>query len=290
MGGNVGIGTTTPNVSLVVVGSVEMGDSNNLAGGQSSIAMGSNNTTTGQWCVEMGYGNTGVGNVDQYTTAIGGFNTTGGGGSVAIGYHNTATNGAIAIGNGAIATGGNSAVAIGGYETNHYTTASSPNSLAMGQGSTASSANSIAIGRRAISANAGAIVFADSQDADFSSTANDQLIIRAQGGVGIGTASTTSPLTVAGSIEIKGGNNAKFILPTSVSDALAGVVSVGRGSAGNATVNTSAVGASSIVLLTAQTADAVAFVSARTPGASFTISREASGVTGSTSIGWMLIN
>ncbi len=71
---------------------------------------------------------------------------------------------------------------------------------------------------------------------------------------------------------------------------LIGIVSVGLGGAGNATVNTTAVTTNCVILLTAQSAEAWAFVSSRIPGTSFTISRETIGVSGSTSIGWMLVN
>jgi hypothetical protein len=53
-----------------------------------------------------------------------------------------------------------------------------------------------AAGRRAQAVNQGAFVWADSQNADFISTAANQFLIRAIGGVGIGTASPTRELEV----------------------------------------------------------------------------------------------
>lgn len=47
--------------------------------------------------------------------------------------------------------------------------------------------NSLAAGRRAKATHTGAFVWADATDADFASTASDQFLIRASGGVGIGT-------------------------------------------------------------------------------------------------------
>ena len=56
-----------------------------------------------------------------------------------------------------------------------------------------------AAGRRAIANHQGAFVWADSTDADFASTANNQFLIRAGGGVGINTSSPQAPLHVANS-------------------------------------------------------------------------------------------
>jgi hypothetical protein len=55
-----------------------------------------------------------------------------------------------------------------------------------------------AAGRRAKAVNQGAFVWADSSDADFASTANNQFLIRAAGGVGIGRAPTANALEVEG--------------------------------------------------------------------------------------------
>jgi hypothetical protein len=52
-------------------------------------------------------------------------------------------------------------------------------------------------GRRARASHPGAFVWADRTDADFASTASDQFLIRASGGVGIGTASPGAQLHVA---------------------------------------------------------------------------------------------
>jgi trimeric autotransporter adhesin len=61
-----------------------------------------------------------------------------------------------------------------------------------------------AAGRRAKADHLGSFVWADSTDADFASTANNQFLIRASGGVGIGTTSPTRDLEVhnAGATEI----------------------------------------------------------------------------------------
>jgi len=55
-----------------------------------------------------------------------------------------------------------------------------------------------AAGRQAFAVDQGAFVWADSQSTPFSSTAPDQFLIRAEGGVGIGTGSPQAPLHVVG--------------------------------------------------------------------------------------------
>lgn len=57
-----------------------------------------------------------------------------------------------------------------------------------------------AAGRRAKARHEGAFVWADSTDADFTSGANNQFLIRAAGGVGIGTNNPQSALHVAGAV------------------------------------------------------------------------------------------
>ena len=59
---------------------------------------------------------------------------------------------------------------------------------------------SLAAGRNAQALHAGAFVWADGQEAAFASTAADQFLIQAGGGVGIGTTQPTEALTVAGNI------------------------------------------------------------------------------------------
>ena len=58
----------------------------------------------------------------------------------------------------------------------------------------------LAAGNRAKANHRGAFVWADSTAADFGSTANNQFLIRAAGGVGIGTAQPASALQVAGTV------------------------------------------------------------------------------------------
>jgi hypothetical protein len=57
-----------------------------------------------------------------------------------------------------------------------------------------------AAGRRAKANHSGAFVWADSSDSDFASTANDQFLIRASGGVGIGKNNPATALDVSGTV------------------------------------------------------------------------------------------
>jgi hypothetical protein len=52
--------------------------------------------------------------------------------------------------------------------------------------------------------NKGAFVWADSTAADFSSTTNDQFLVRASGGVGINTTNPASTLDVNGTVNVSG--------------------------------------------------------------------------------------
>lgn len=66
-----------------------------------------------------------------------------------------------------------------------------------GDSNTASGEYSFAAGRRAKAVHNGAFVWADSQNADFRATAVDQFLIRAAGGVGIGTNNPSHTLTIS---------------------------------------------------------------------------------------------
>jgi hypothetical protein len=65
---------------------------------------------------------------------------------------------------------------------------------------------SLAAGRRASALNQGTFVWADSRDAEFPSTGNNQFLIRANGGVGINTNNPQAALHVAGMVKADGFN------------------------------------------------------------------------------------
>jgi len=68
-------------------------------------------------------------------------------------------------------------------------------------------AYSFAAGQEAVANDPGDFVWADSQNAQFSSTANDQFLIRAQGGVGINTNAPQQAVSVAGGLNLDQGDN-----------------------------------------------------------------------------------
>jgi hypothetical protein len=103
----------------------------------------------------------------------------------------------------------NTASGSGSTAMGNETTASGQVSTAMGLETTASGYLSTAMGRGAKANHSGSFVWADSQSGDFASTADNQFLIRAAGGVGIGTTSPQAPLHVLG-------NNSQLRLHDSV--------------------------------------------------------------------------
>ncbi len=125
------------------------------------------------------------------SVAGGNLSESSGANAVAIGSSAKATSlAATAFGSGTTASGaaatalGNSTVAGGFF------------SLAAGDSSTANGNFATALGRRAKANHDGTFTWADSQIADFNSTAANQFNIRAAGGVGIGTGNPQAPLHV----------------------------------------------------------------------------------------------
>jgi len=159
----------TANSSYAFVGG---GNTNTASGNATTIAGGEGNSTNNNYAtVSGGFGNSAD---SQYATVSGGRNNTAGNtyATVGGGYANTAT--------GALAT------VPGGAQN----TASGNFSLAAGQGASA--------------AHTGSFVWSDADPDPFSSTADNQFLIRAAGGVGIGTNSPSSALQVVGETSFKG--------------------------------------------------------------------------------------
>ncbi len=85
--GNVGIGTSTPDASLQVLGKTAFGRSSNQPVGSYSTAMGSGTIAHGDWSVSMGTNTNAYGNV---SAAMGESTVATGYASVAMGYYTTA--------------------------------------------------------------------------------------------------------------------------------------------------------------------------------------------------------
>jgi len=164
--------------------------------GHYSFAAGYNNTANGLYSTVGGGGNNTAS--DSYSTVGGGgnntasgfYSTVGGGGdntanslysTVGGGYNNTASEEYSTVG------GGRDNTASGYYST-----------VGGGRNNTASQGYTFASGLRAKAIYSGCFVWADSTDADFTSTAVNQFLIRASGGVGINTNLTGATLTIKG--------------------------------------------------------------------------------------------
>ncbi|MDH3197508.1 MAG: hypothetical protein OEO21_04630, partial [Candidatus Krumholzibacteria bacterium] len=140
------------------------------------------------------------GGLDNFTTAHAA-TVAGGDGNVASGLLAS-----IAGGNANQAQGWESAVGGGGSNVASGYDATVPG----GRENTAAGGYSLAAGRRAKALHGGSFVWADStENADFSTLRPDQFLIRAAGGVGIGTNDPQQELEVAGSVRMAG-----FDLPT----------------------------------------------------------------------------
>jgi len=162
-------------------------------GGALNYFGAASNSVTGNFgTVAGGRGNTASGFA---ATAMGDHTTASGDGSTAMGSATTAGSAAdTAMGNGTSATGGSS-TAMG-----YHAVASGLFSVAMGSGTTAGGDNSLAAGNAAQALNPGCFVWADGNAAFFTSTAPNQFLIRASGGVGIGKNNPATALDVNGTI------------------------------------------------------------------------------------------
>jgi hypothetical protein len=106
--------------------------------------------------------------------------------TIAGGVGNSATSSGVTIGGGQSNTASANFATIGGGQQN---VASGANAVIPGGSSnTASGQGAFAAGNRAKALNNGAFVWGDSTNADISSTANDQMLVRASGGVVLNTA------------------------------------------------------------------------------------------------------
>lgn len=186
--GWVGIGTALPQAALNVVGSVVVEQADVLDVNAQRLELGQNSVAGGVLSSAFGYANRALGN---YSTALGNSTVASGDFATALGVSTVASGDyATALGNSTVARGygsaafGSTTLASGNYAT------------ALGVNTVASGGYSFAAGRNAQAANQGAFVWADSQTASFNSTANNQFLIRAAGGVGINTNNPRGALDV----------------------------------------------------------------------------------------------
>ena len=191
------------------------GGKNNVAGGHVAvIGGGEDNTASGSLAtISGGYENIAS---NSYTTVGGGWNNTASViyATVAGGRDNTSSDQFASIGGGNSNTASGLGSTIGGGENN--TASGRLSTVPGGVNNHAGGYYSLSVGRRAKVRDAaasgdsdgdeGTFVWADSTDADFQSTGPDQFLIRASGGVGIGTTSPDEALDVTGAVKV--GNTA----------------------------------------------------------------------------------
>ena len=188
-----------------------------IGGGQSNTVTGLNGTVAG-----------GQGNTAGEQTAIGG------------------GSGNIASGKTATIAGGNANLASGISAT-----------VAGGDNNAATAAFSFAAGQRAAANHHGAFVWADSSDLvnQFASSGPDQFLIRAVGGVGIGTPAPTQAVDVVGNVKADGlciGTDCRTAWPSGGGGGITGVTAgaglAGGGTSGNVTVSIAAGGVGNTML------------------------------------------
>lgn len=185
-----GVGNRASGVASVALGS------NAIATGYGAIAIGLNTVASNDAAVALGNG----------TQALGSSSTALGNRTVASGINAVAL-GCATVANGWFGTAmGYHSTASGVYATalGYETIADGYVSLALGANTAASNSYTLAAGYRAKAMHAGTFVWGDSQEADFPSSAANQFLIRAGGGVGIGTSAPASALHVAGTVTAEG--------------------------------------------------------------------------------------
>jgi|GEM_PF-660548 len=173
-------GNPRPNVVADNYG-VVAGGSGNQAGSSNADPDDANHATVGG-----GYANSAGASVS----------TVGGG------WYNRATGDRTTIGGGWNNLAGSRAATVGGGRDNQATGTSS--TVPGGHGNIAAGDYSFAAGLMARASHPGAFVWADSTNSVFESTGNDQFLIRASGGVGIGKTNPQTALDVNGTVAMTG--------------------------------------------------------------------------------------
>jgi hypothetical protein len=199
------------------ISTVSGGIRNTASGDTSFVGGGSASTASGTWATIGGGSGNSAGGVaaaiagGRMNTASFDFTTIGGGlsntasevrATIAGGQENLANGRFATIAGGTRNTASGDSSFVGGGAGN---TASGNSACVVGGAlNTAGGALSFAGGYRASAAHNGCFVWGDSTDAALSSTARNQFLIRASGGVGIGTPSPDAALHVVGDVHVTG--------------------------------------------------------------------------------------
>lgn len=203
----------------------------NTASGRASVAMGFGSMASGNYSTAWGSSaeasrlsamafGSGARAIADNAVALGKDNLASGVGASAFGIGAIASGfGSATLGSGCSATGeravaiGFTSLASGGYSTaiGHGAISSGLGATAVGRGSVAAGDYSFAGGRQARANHSGSIVWADGVEDDFTSTGQNQFLIRAYGGVGINTNNPRgAALMVNGDQRISGANTLEF--------------------------------------------------------------------------------
>ena len=178
------------------------GRGNEAAAVNGTIAGGQANSAGSSSVVGGGYSN----DAEAIVSTIGGgagnavtgaYGTIGGGWTTA-GDEGTAN--VVTDDHGTVGGGGNNWAGDGDGDPANASYSTVPGGLR----NTAAGRLSFAAGHRAKANHSGAFVWADSGNADFTSSGNDQFLVRASGGVGIGTQNPQEQLHVAGNVRVDG--------------------------------------------------------------------------------------
>lgn len=175
------VGGGRGNDATAYTATVAGGLSNTASGETGVVGGGKSNRATNRWSTIAG---------GRKNDASGSRSTVGGGGF----YDATADFGTVAGGGSNTASGSRSTV--GGGVSN--TASSDYATVPGGDNNEANGVKSFAAGEAAKAEHDGTFVWSNADGTSFSSTAQNQFLIEADGGVGIGTGSPTTPLHVIG--------------------------------------------------------------------------------------------
>jgi hypothetical protein len=194
------------NTASGLLSTVAGGNQNIASGDSATVAGGVYNTASGTGAFIGGGGADGT--TSAGNTASGNASVVSGGlsnqatktyAAVSGGYNNIANDFAATVGGGEFNISSGDSSTVGGGQGN----TASGNSATVGGGyyNIASGDYSFAAGNTALALNDGAFVWADDSSSAFASTANNQFLVRAQGGVGINTNNPgTNALMVNGNV------------------------------------------------------------------------------------------
>lgn len=214
--GNVGIGTSSPAATLEVSGSAAFGSSAQAEGDNSFAGGGGHNSASGTNSFVGGGGDNTASMLNSFVGGGSNNNADGTHSFVAGGSNNTASgNSSFAAGSGGQATGessfsgggvGNEASGIESFIAGGRTNKADGRGAFVGGGidNVADGQFSFAAGRRAEAQHDGSFVWASGPLSAFSSSDDNQFLIRAHGGVGINTNEPGAALHVMGDTAVGG--------------------------------------------------------------------------------------